>query len=98
LNSFLYADPSDSAVTAQNIGRATPRQRLHARARIGGYYEPVSYATAISSVTLNGSPTGAYTFTAPNTITFPARRGWRRTRLDRGIRLPLPLPRRPTGL
>jgi hypothetical protein len=76
LNSFLYADPSDSAVTAQNIGTGNASTTVFTLGRaIGGYFEPVSYATAISSVTLNGSPTGAYSFTAPNTITFSSAPG-----------------------
>jgi hypothetical protein len=37
---------------------------------IGGYYEPASYVTAITTVTVPGTPTSAYTFAAPNVITF----------------------------
>jgi hypothetical protein len=71
LNPFLYVDPTDNAATAQAIATGNGTTTTFTLNRsIGGYAEPVSYATAISSVTLNGVGTGAYTFTAPNTITF----------------------------
>lgn len=71
LNSFLYVDPTDSAVSGQTVGTGdgTTTAFMLGRA-IGGYFEPVSYVTGISSVTVNGVATGAYAFTAPNTITF----------------------------
>lgn len=71
LNAFLYIDPSDGAVTGQVIGIGDGSTATFTLGRaIGGYYEPVSYATAISSVTVNGVSTSAYAFAAPNTITF----------------------------
>ena len=71
LNSFLYADPTDSAVSGQAIGTSDGSTTAFTLGRtIGAYYEPVSYATAISSVTISGVSTSAYTLTAPNTITF----------------------------
>ncbi len=71
LNSFLYLDPTDNAVSAQGFGVGDGSTTTFTLGRaIGGYTEPVSYATSISSVTVNGVSTGAYTFTAPNTITF----------------------------
>ena len=76
LNTFLYSDPTDNAATAQAIATGDGTTTTFTLNRsIGGYVEPVSYATAISSVTLNGSPTAAYTFTAPNTITFSSAPG-----------------------
>ena len=71
LNSFLYADPTDSAVNGQVIATGDGSTTVFTLGRaIGGFYEPVSYATAISTVTVNGVSTSAYSFTAPNTITF----------------------------
>ncbi len=71
LNTFLYVDPSDNSVSGQVIGIGDGSTVTFTLGRaIGGYYEPVSYATAISSVTVNGVSTSAYIFTAPNTITF----------------------------
>ncbi len=71
LNTFLYADPTDSAANAQAFGTGDGSTTTFTLGRaIGGYYEPVSYATAISGVTINGVSTSAYVFTTPNTITF----------------------------
>jgi hypothetical protein len=73
LNSFLYADPTDSAANGQVIATGDGAATVFTLGRaIGGYYEPVSYVTAISNVTVGGVSTGAYTFTAPNTIAFAA--------------------------
>ncbi len=50
---------------------ATARPNVSSLGRsIGGYYEPASYVTSIASVTVAGAATSAYTFTAPNLITF----------------------------
>lgn len=71
LNSFLYADPTDSAVNAQVVGTGDGATTTFTLGRaIGGYYEPVSYATAIAGVTVAGAATSAYSFSAPNAITF----------------------------
>jgi uncharacterized protein (TIGR02217 family) len=71
LNTFLYADPSDSAVNNQIVATGDGSTTAFTLGRaIGGYYEPVSYATAITGVTVNGAATSAYTFSAPNTIVF----------------------------
>ena len=70
LNSFLYTDPTDSAVNNQVIATGDGATTAFTLGRsIGGYYEPVSYATAITSVTVNGVATGV-TFSAPNVIAF----------------------------
>ncbi len=71
LNSFLYVDPTDSVVSGQTVGAGDGATTAFTLGRaIGGFYEPVSYVTGISSVTVNGAATGAYAFTAPNMITF----------------------------
>lgn len=71
LNSFLFVDPADSAVSAQNfgVGDGVTTSFVLGRA-IGGYYEPVSYVTAVSTLTVAGAPTAAFTLTAPNLVTF----------------------------
>jgi len=68
---FLYVDPTDYAVAAQTIGTGdgATKQFVLGRA-IGGFYEPASYVTAITGVTVAGTATSAYAFTAPNLITF----------------------------
>ncbi|MCI4680171.1 DUF2460 domain-containing protein [Rhodoblastus acidophilus] len=71
LNTFLYVDPTDSAATGQFIGTGDGSTTTFTLGRaIGGYFEPVSYVTAIFGVTVNGAPASNYSFTAPNTITF----------------------------
>jgi uncharacterized protein (TIGR02217 family) len=70
---FLYVDPTDNAATDQAIatGDGATTSFVIGRA-IGGYFEPASYVTSVSGVTVNGAPTTAYTLTAPNTIVFSA--------------------------
>ena len=67
---FLYVDPVDNVAANQVIatGDGSTQSFTFGRA-IGGYFEPVSYVTSISSVIVNSAPTG-YTFIAPNTIVF----------------------------
>jgi hypothetical protein len=68
---FLYVDPTDNTVSAQTIGTGDGANKRFTFGRsIGGYYEPASYVTAITSVTVAGAATSAYTFTAPNLIDF----------------------------
>jgi uncharacterized protein (TIGR02217 family) len=71
LGAFLYADPTDNAATNQviAIGDGSSTTFTFGRA-IGGYFEPVSYVTSVSNVTISGVATTAYTWTAPNTIVF----------------------------
>lgn len=68
---FLYVDPSDCSVASQviAIGDGSTTSFTLGRA-IGGYFEPVSYVTSLTSVTVAGVTTAAYASTAPNTITF----------------------------
>jgi len=71
LGTFLYVDPTDNSASAQTIATGDGATTGFTFGRsIGGYFEPVSYVTAVSSVSVNGSATSAYTLTAPNTITF----------------------------
>jgi uncharacterized protein (TIGR02217 family) len=71
LNTFLYTDPTDNSVTAQTFATGDGTTTAFTLGRtIGSYFEPVSYVVSVTQVTVNGTPTGAYTLTAPNTITF----------------------------
>lgn len=73
LGSFLYVDPSDNSVSSQVFAVGDGATTAFTLGRtIGGCFEPVSYVTAISSVTVAGVATSAYALTAPNTITFAA--------------------------
>jgi uncharacterized protein (TIGR02217 family) len=72
LNTFLYADPTDSAVNNQVIGAGDGTTAIFTLGRaIGGYYEPVSYATNISACSLNGvAQATGYWIVAPNALQF----------------------------
>lgn len=71
LNPFLYVDPTDNAVTATAFGTGDGVTTVFALARvIGGYSEPISYTNAITQVTVNGTPTSAYSTFAPNLVQF----------------------------
>jgi len=73
LGTFLYADPTDNMANNQVIATGDGSTTAFTLGRtIGGYFEPVSYVTSISSVTISGVATTAYTLTAPNTIVFAA--------------------------
>ncbi|WP_294538105.1 DUF2460 domain-containing protein [uncultured Rhodoblastus sp.] len=71
LGTFLYADPTDNTAVNQVIavGDGSTTTFTFGRA-IGGYFEPVSYVTSVSGVTINGVSTTAYSWSAPNTIAF----------------------------
>jgi hypothetical protein len=68
---FLYTDPTDSAVTGQAIGTGDGSTTAFTLPRtIGGFTEPVSWAVSVANVKVNGTPTSAWTLTQPNTLTF----------------------------
>ena len=74
---FLYTDPDDNAVTGQAFatGDGTTTSFTLMRS-LGGFLEPVGWVTSIANVYLNGVAQSAssYSLTAPNTLTFTARR------------------------
>jgi uncharacterized protein (TIGR02217 family) len=75
---FLYADPDDNTVAAQGIGAGDGATTAFQIGRtLGGFNEPVGWVTALTAVYLNGTPQsgGAYSLTAPNTLTFTAAPG-----------------------
>ena len=72
---FLYTDPSDSAVAGQLIGTGDGVTTAFTMVRaIGGFSEPVGWVTAVSNVYLAGKPQlpAATTLATPNTLTFTA--------------------------
>jgi hypothetical protein len=69
---FLYIDPTDNAVSEQVIASGDGSTEIFTLQRtIGGYTEPVSWVTAISSVSLAGIvQTSGWSLTQPNSLTF----------------------------
>ncbi len=75
LGTFLYADPTDGAVTAQPIGVGDGATTSFACVRsLGAATEPVGWVTGIGNVYLAGKPlsSGATALAQPNTLTFAA--------------------------
>ena len=70
---FLYADPDDNSVAGQVFatgdGSTTSFTLMRA---LGGFLEPAGWVTALANVYHNGTAFGggAYSLTAPNTLTF----------------------------
>lgn len=70
-DSFLYLDPDDNAVSALQIGVGDGTSTDFALLRaIGSYSEPVGERNVITNVTINGSPTGAYTLLENRIVRF----------------------------
>ena len=70
LGTFLYVDPTDNAVTSQTVGTGDGTTKTFALSRtIGGFTEPVSWATAISAVTVGGSAVTGWSLATPNLLT-----------------------------
>ena len=73
LGTFLYADPSDGAVTGQPIGVGDGATTSFTMARsLGGATEPVGWVTGIGTVYLGGAaqPPSATALAPPNTLVF----------------------------
>ena len=70
---FLYTDPTDSSVTGQQIGVGNGTTTMFTLSRtLGGFTEPVSYTTAVSSVLVNGVSSSSWTLSQPNSLVFSA--------------------------
>ena len=70
---FLYNDPTDSAVKAQAIGTGDGSTTSFTMVRaLGGFAEPVGWVTGIGNVYLAGvaQSSSAYALATPNTLTF----------------------------
>ena len=64
-DSFLFNDPDDNSVVAQAFGVGDGTTRAFQLNRtFGGWNEPVTAVNVISQVTVNGTPTTAYTLNA----------------------------------
>ncbi|MGD0642294.1 MAG: DUF2460 domain-containing protein [Roseiarcus sp.] len=69
---FLYADPTDSAVAAQNFatGDGSTMTFTFARA-LGGFLEPVGWVTNVSQVTIGGvAQSSGWSLVTPNSLVF----------------------------
>jgi hypothetical protein len=69
---FLYVDPTDNSVNAQAvaIGDGATTSFTLARA-LGGFLEPVGWATSVSQVSVGGAAQSAgWSLAAPNSLVF----------------------------
>ena len=70
LGTFLYVDPSDNAAASQAVGTGDGVTKTFTLARtLGGFTEPVSWATAVSAVTVAGTAVGGWSLATPNLLT-----------------------------
>lgn len=68
---FLFSDPDYNAATNVQIGVGDGTTRDFALLRtIGSFSEPIGERNVISSVTINGTPTGAYTLVDNRIVRF----------------------------
>jgi hypothetical protein len=68
---FLFADPTDSVATDVTFATGDGTTQTFTFSRfMGAFLEPVGWVLGVSSVTLNGTSTSAFTLTSPNSITF----------------------------
>ena len=69
---FLYVDPSDNFVSGQALGVGDGATTSFPLARaLGGFLEPVGWATSVSLVTVAGAAqSSGWTLTAPNSLVF----------------------------
>ncbi|MEI7443261.1 MAG: DUF2460 domain-containing protein [Burkholderiales bacterium] len=68
---FLFTDPDYNSVTAQQIGVGNGTQTDFALLRtIASFSEPVGEKNAIGSVTINGTPTAAYSLVDNRIVRF----------------------------
>ena len=73
LGTFLYVDPSDNAAASQAIGTGDGTTRTFTLTRtLGGFTEPVSWASAVSAVTVAGAPIAGWSLATPNLLTLAA--------------------------
>jgi hypothetical protein len=69
---FLYTDPTDNSVAAQNFatGDGSTTSFTFARA-LGGFLEPVGWVTSVSQVTVAGvAESSGWSLVAPNGLVF----------------------------
>ncbi len=70
-DSFLYTDPTDHSVAAQNFGTGdgTTTQFQLVRS-LGGFSEPIQNVNGTPTLDVNGTPTAAFTLGSTGVITF----------------------------
>lgn len=70
-DTFFFDDPEDDSATNVQIGTGDGTTKTFTLQRsFGASTRVVDQVNAITQVTLGGTPTGAYTITQPNQITF----------------------------
>lgn len=70
-DTFLFTDPEGSSVTAQQTGLGNGTNKLFALQRAyGGHIEPIGKTNGAITVTVNGTPTTAYTLIDGRLIEF----------------------------
>ena len=68
---FLFSDPNDNAATAQLFGTGDGVTTTFQLVRtLGSFTEPVFFPNVMTSVTVNGTPTAAYTLSATGQVIF----------------------------
>jgi hypothetical protein len=72
LGTFLYADPTDNAVSAQNFARGDGSTTAFTFARtLGGFLEPVGWVTSVSEITVAGvAESSGWSLSTPNSLVF----------------------------
>jgi uncharacterized protein (TIGR02217 family) len=76
-STFLYTDPSDSAVTNGGIATGDGATTTFAFARyLGTFFEPVGWVTGVTGVTLNGAnQASGWSLSTPNSLVFTSAPG-----------------------
>jgi uncharacterized protein (TIGR02217 family) len=71
-DSFLFNDPSDNTVTAQQfgVGNGTSTQFQLVRAFNGTFAEPTQNINGTPTIYIDGVPTGAFTLNSTGVVTF----------------------------
>jgi hypothetical protein len=72
LGTFLYVDPTDNGAHGQVFGTGDGATTSFTLQRtLGGFTEPVSYATQLTAAYVNGIVQAGCALVAPNVVTFP---------------------------
>jgi hypothetical protein len=70
-STFLYTDPTDSAVSNGAIGTGDGTTTTFTFSRfMGTFFEPVGWVTSVSSVEVSGSSVSDWSLVAPNLLVF----------------------------
>ena len=70
LGTFLYVDPTDNTANAQTIATGDGVTKTFTLSRtLGGFTEPISWATAVSAVSVAGAAVTGWSLSTPNLLT-----------------------------